>query len=91
MRQVRSLKKYRKRWRLENVFAELKNDWHIDKLPSSDFEKIDTFIMLTLIAYNLTVYLKSHLKELAKPGYLRCGTSLSTYLLLLKEQPVLST
>ncbi|MHB8841506.1 MAG: transposase [Candidatus Aquicultor sp.] len=60
------VEKYRKRWRLENAFAELKNDWHIDKLPSSDFEKIDAFIMLTLVAYNLTVYLKSHLKELAK-------------------------
>lgn len=60
------LEKYRKRWRLENAFAELKNDWHIDKLPSSDFEKIDTYIMLTLIAYNLSIYLKGHIKELVK-------------------------
>jgi transposase len=60
------IEKYRKRWRLENAYAELKNDWHIDKLPSSSFDKIDTYIMLTLIAYNLSIYLKSHVKELVK-------------------------
>jgi hypothetical protein len=60
------IEKYRKRWRLENAYGELKNDWHIDKLPSSNFEKIDTFIMLTLIAYNLSIYFKSQIKELAK-------------------------
>jgi transposase len=60
------VEKYRKRWRLENIFGELKNDWHIDKLPSSNFEKIDTFIMLSLLAYNLSICLKSHTDELNK-------------------------
>jgi len=60
------LKLYSKRWRLENAFAELKNDFFIDKLPSSSFEKINAHIALTLIAYNLSILVKSCLKKLAK-------------------------
>lgn len=60
------LELYRRRWRLENAFAELKNDFYIDKLPSSDFDKINAYIALTLTAYNLSVCVKACLKDIAK-------------------------
>lgn len=57
---------YRKRWRLENAFAELKHDLYLDMLPSADLDKITASIMLTLIAYNLSILLKREVKKLAK-------------------------
>ncbi len=60
------LRLYSKRWRLENAFAELKNELHIDKVPGSSFAKINAHIALTLLAYNLSVCLKSRIAKLAK-------------------------
>lgn len=57
---------YRKRWRVENAFSELKHDLYLDKLASSDLSKIDVSIMLTLVAYNLSILLKKKTKALIK-------------------------
>jgi len=57
---------YRKRWRVENAFSELKHDLYLDKLPSSDLSKITASIMLTLVAYNLSILLKKKTKALIK-------------------------
>lgn len=51
---------YDRRWSIENrVFRELRQNWHIHRLPGWNFRKIRAHFLFTIIAFNLALLFKS--------------------------------
>lgn len=50
---------YDRRWSIENrVFRELRQNWHLHRLPGWNFQKIRAHLLFTIIAFNLTLLFK---------------------------------
>ncbi len=51
---------YSMRWNIENFFKVLKEDWHLNKFPTTNYKGLRFYVEMVLYAYNVHISYRMH-------------------------------